>query len=503
MNPRIIARSTTLGDRTLEYIVQVPHNLGAGTQSLAGVAKSASKPQLQPKPKPPLLISLHGSGGHVTIDKLIAGTQKSLHLEFVESDFADSAYPLIIFAPRIPDAAMRAPGKHLYWEGTSDLVMAALDEIIRDFDIDEDRVYLAGFSMGGYGTWNIAAKHPDRFAAIIPAAGWTTFAEAEIVKDLPIWIFHTSHDELIPFMNAKHIYEHLLALGADVRMTVTKDAHTPDATLFSEGTLRWLLTQNRPNNHRRLLALQAAETQTAQILATRPIAEAFKVKLKEGATTPSGSDWSDCGFYILNNLVLGTQCASGEFALLYDDSNLYVCIMVRDVPAQRPGQSQNQESTTSNSGVAIDKNRLYPEIGAGGLNTDSIDLYFDFFNTDSPVYTEGCIKFRITRGDQKIWFGDMRLAQAVPVTEVHEFGGGAGANAAGGANAEIGGSGYYVAAAIPWPAGFDAKPGTTLGFDAQVNDTLGSPERKGSRTWADTSDTAWCQPLVFGNVKLL
>jgi hypothetical protein len=46
-----------------------------------------------------------------------------------------------------------------------------LDEVIEEYNIDTDRVYLSGFSMGGYGAWYLAVHHPEKFAAVFPVAG--------------------------------------------------------------------------------------------------------------------------------------------------------------------------------------------------------------------------------------------------------------------------------------------------------------------------------------------
>ncbi len=46
----------------------------------------------------------------------------------------------------------------------------------RRWNTDPLRTYLTGHSMGGHGTWQLAAHYPDRFAAIAPSAGWVSFA---------------------------------------------------------------------------------------------------------------------------------------------------------------------------------------------------------------------------------------------------------------------------------------------------------------------------------------
>ncbi len=58
--------------------------------------------------------------------------------------------------------------------GTEEFVLDLVAAAMRTFKIDPDRVYLGGFSMGGYGSWALGAHHADRWAAIAPAAGAPT-----------------------------------------------------------------------------------------------------------------------------------------------------------------------------------------------------------------------------------------------------------------------------------------------------------------------------------------
>ena len=60
------------------------------------------------------------------------------------------------------------------WQAGSadaDRALAILDEVMKEFKIDAKRLYLTGLSMGGYGTWSLAAKYPERWAAIAPICG--------------------------------------------------------------------------------------------------------------------------------------------------------------------------------------------------------------------------------------------------------------------------------------------------------------------------------------------
>ena len=67
----------------------------------------------------------------------------------------------------------------------------------KDYVVDTKRVYLTGLSMGGEGTWSLAAAHPDRWAAIVPICGGGDLRTAAKIKDIPCWCFHGDADKMI------------------------------------------------------------------------------------------------------------------------------------------------------------------------------------------------------------------------------------------------------------------------------------------------------------------
>ncbi len=71
------------------------------------------------------------------------------------------------------------------------LVMEALN-------IDENRVYLIGFSMGGYGTWRLGQFYPDQFAAIAAFCGWTGYGYLSNLQNLPVFAVHGDQDKTVP-----------------------------------------------------------------------------------------------------------------------------------------------------------------------------------------------------------------------------------------------------------------------------------------------------------------
>ena len=103
----------------------------------------------------PLLLFLHGAGERG--DSLAA---VAIHGPLKERREGRDI-PMVIVAPQVPAGERWTVGR----------VAAALDDAIRQYRIDEDRVYLTGLSMGGFGTWEAIQRMPERFAAAVPVCG--------------------------------------------------------------------------------------------------------------------------------------------------------------------------------------------------------------------------------------------------------------------------------------------------------------------------------------------
>ena len=102
--------------------------------------------------------------------------------------------------------------------------LAILAEVQKEFRTDPKRVYLSGLSMGGYGTWSLAAKYPDRWAAIVPICGGigglrrSATAEdfaavADKVKSIPCWCFHGDADPAVPVAQSRGMMKALWEAG--------------------------------------------------------------------------------------------------------------------------------------------------------------------------------------------------------------------------------------------------------------------------------------------------
>src|ERR1051326_6271798 len=102
-----------------------------------------------------------------------------------------------------------------WWAGVrADLALKALDEVVKKYHGDRGRLYLTGLSMGGFGSWTIAATHPDLFAAVMPICGGGEPAKmAPALKSLPIWVFHGGADPVVPTQRSRDMVEAIKAAG--------------------------------------------------------------------------------------------------------------------------------------------------------------------------------------------------------------------------------------------------------------------------------------------------
>jgi predicted peptidase len=187
----------------------------------------------------PLLVFLHGSGERgEDLDVLIRNGPPKLIAE-------GRTFPAIVASPLAPD--------HAVWDPHA--VQALVDELRQRCSVDDDRVYLTGLSMGGYGVWDTLAAYPDTFAAAVPicGGGGATFIVAERFAHVPVWIFHGAEDPEVPVAEAQRMHDALLAAGGAPTLTlypgVGHDAWT--RTYADPALWAWLFAQRRNTAARR------------------------------------------------------------------------------------------------------------------------------------------------------------------------------------------------------------------------------------------------------------
>ena len=81
--------------------------------------------------------------------------------------------------------------------------------------IDEDRVYVVGLSMGGFGTWDIISRYPNMFAAAVPICGGGPIDKINVLKDIPIYTFHGTADSSVPYSGTQEMYNAIIGAGGE------------------------------------------------------------------------------------------------------------------------------------------------------------------------------------------------------------------------------------------------------------------------------------------------
>jgi len=181
----------------------------------------------------PLMLFLHGAGERGNDLQLV---KKHGPPKIVEKE---KDFPFIVVSPQCP--------KEQWWDEELDVLINLLDETVAKYDVDEQRVYLTGLSMGGYGTWALGARYGDRFAAIAPVCGGGTLPMTLKLADMPIWAFHGARDKVVPVEESEQMVKMINDRGGNAKLTVYPDAgHDSWTETYDNPELYdWLLSHSR------------------------------------------------------------------------------------------------------------------------------------------------------------------------------------------------------------------------------------------------------------------
>lgn len=185
--------------------------------------------------KYPLVIYLHG-GSHKGND---LNKLKEYGLPYLADRGAD--FDFIIASPQCPD--------NKYWS-SENWFEPLYAKIQADYQIDTNRVYLTGISMGGYGTYIVAMDYPDTFAAIVPLCGGCNDSDTTRIcnlSEIPIWAFHGTADDKIPICETERIVNTLTKCRAKVKFTKLKGQGHGIEYIYEKHPriYRWMLRQSK------------------------------------------------------------------------------------------------------------------------------------------------------------------------------------------------------------------------------------------------------------------
>lgn len=148
-------------------------------------------------------------------------------------------YNFIVASPQCP--------KNKYWT-EEDWFDSLYADLMSKYRIDTTRIYVTGISNGGFGTWQVAMDHPDMFAAIAPLCGGVNDKDTSNIcslKDLPVWTFHGTADNMIPISETERIVNKLAVYG-HIKFTRLQDEGHGIQYLYEDNRIfDWLLQHCR------------------------------------------------------------------------------------------------------------------------------------------------------------------------------------------------------------------------------------------------------------------
>jgi predicted peptidase len=209
--------------------------------------------------KYPVVLFLHGAGER--------GSDNEKQLVHGSKLFLDSAnrvkFPAFVIFPQCPEASFWAKMKREL-DGTADslgnfhfistgspnkpleLVMNLIDSFAKTPQVNTKKIYVAGLSMGGMGTFEILWRKPNFFAAAIPICGGGDPEKVAMYsKNFPIWVFHGGADNVVPVSNSRLMVNTLKAGGAKVDYTEYPGVghNSWDNAFAEDALLDWLFSQ--------------------------------------------------------------------------------------------------------------------------------------------------------------------------------------------------------------------------------------------------------------------
>ncbi len=164
---------------------------------------------VQPEKTYPLVLWLHGvkGRGDDNTRQIIAGNSHAP--EFFSSSEVQSQFPAYILVPQCPGGKFWINFTNNRIRRPLKLAMSLLDHIKATYNIDPERIYVGGQSMGAFATWALLAAHEDEFAAGIAIAGGGSVRKAKKAIKAPVWFFHGAADPIVRVSRSRELAEAL------------------------------------------------------------------------------------------------------------------------------------------------------------------------------------------------------------------------------------------------------------------------------------------------------
>ncbi|MCH8828483.1 MAG: dienelactone hydrolase family protein [Planctomycetes bacterium] len=167
----------------------------------------------------PVILFLHGAGerGNDGVRQTTAGLGAVLKQR-------EKPFPFVVVFPQCEDTKGRLLKGWSAESADGKRALRILADAEKNYRINPRRRILTGWSMGGYGTWSLAAQNPKQWAGVVPVAGGGDAADAVKLKDTPLWVFHGGRDRAVRSSESQKMIDAVRKAGGKARWTLNKTA---------------------------------------------------------------------------------------------------------------------------------------------------------------------------------------------------------------------------------------------------------------------------------------
>jgi predicted peptidase len=251
----LMAATQAVGDEAIEPFEVHSYSHTGGPYQNEEFQYLVLKPKhVEPGKKYPLVLFLHGAGERGVNDMPLV----SKHFpQRMASDEYREKFPCFLIVPQC------RPNKRWVNADWGDdksqkmkpepseqmkVAIAILKKSMEKYPVDKNRVYLTGLSMGGYGSWELAVRHPEWFAAVVPICGGGDETQAERLKNVPLWAVHGDADTAVPVERSRKMIAAIKAAGGHPKYTEYPGVgHNSWTRAYTDpnGVLPWMFEQAR------------------------------------------------------------------------------------------------------------------------------------------------------------------------------------------------------------------------------------------------------------------
>ena len=187
--------------------------------------------------KYPLVVVLHGKSDNNENGKQIGFAKKFAD----KKNYAER--PCLILSPLCYQPHGGTGGGWNDAPGTETIDL--IEKLVKKLPVvDPDRIYVVGYSMGGFGTWHFLKSEPKLFAAGVPIAGYSS--NVSKLRSMPIWAFHGAEDKVVKVDGARRVAEELKRSKVFKYTEFPDEGHgIPGKVVGDEEVHKWLFDQKK------------------------------------------------------------------------------------------------------------------------------------------------------------------------------------------------------------------------------------------------------------------